>query len=137
MTAKDDDRLNGRHPEFARMSLKPGIGANFMWDVASTTMQHSLDETMPDVPAHLNVGGGKAAIGRYLRQKYREMIGREKQAPQITVDAMAGEVLDLYMATIKNEEDPSFKNALIRAGDGRVAQLEAKNRVYKQRRNLP
>lgn len=137
MTAKDDERLNGRHPEFARMSLKPGIGANFMWDVASTTMQHSLDETMADVPAHLNVGGGKAAIGRYLRQKYREMIGREKQAPQVTLDAMAGEMLPVFMDALKNKENPSFKNALIQAGEGRYRQLETKNRIYKQRRQLP
>lgn len=35
MTKRDDQRLNNRHPEFTRMSRKPGIGAAFVNNVSS------------------------------------------------------------------------------------------------------
>lgn len=42
MTRADDLRLNGRHPEFARMSLRPGIGADAMHEVASTLLKKKI-----------------------------------------------------------------------------------------------
>lgn len=78
LTRKGDPRLNGRHPEFARMSLRPGIGADAMAFLASQL--HSdpgLNQLLAagDVPSFLTVGKKKIPIGRYLRQKIRDHIG--------------------------------------------------------------
>lgn len=136
MTSKDDERLNGRAPEFSRMSLKPGIGANFMWDVASTTMQHKLDENNPDVPSYLLCGGKPMPLGRYLRQKYRLMIGRDKRAPQETMDELAQKVLPVYESAFLDKENPSFKAALIRDGAQAVLNAEVKRNIYRKGKRL-
>lgn len=81
MTSPDDLRLGGRHPEFARMSLKPGIGAGAMDDAASVLMQYDLEKTIEDVPLFLGHGKSYKGLGRYLQGRLRERIGREKQAP--------------------------------------------------------
>lgn len=79
MTMRQDVRLKGRHPEFARMSLRPGIGANAMWDVASVLMQYKLDNR--DVPLALDHGGVALPLGRYLRRKLRVMVGKDASSP--------------------------------------------------------
>lgn len=78
MTAKDDPRLNGREPEFATMSLKPGLGALALPSVAASL------NTVPaaaiglrnfgDVPTVLQHGKRKLPLGRYLRGKLRESV---------------------------------------------------------------
>lgn len=78
MTAKDDPRLNGRHPEFARMSLRPGIGAHAVPAVAealNTPFGAALVAEKMDVPMALNHGRTSLPLGRYLRRKLREEIG--------------------------------------------------------------
>lgn len=77
MTSPLDTRLDGRHPEFARMSLKPGIGANAMHNVASVMMQYSL-ERRGDVPMALAQNRREMPLGRYLRDQLRTMCGLEK-----------------------------------------------------------
>lgn len=75
LTRKDDPRLNGRHPEFARMSNRPGIGADAMRLLAqSLHTDFGLDEIIStgDVPTHLKMGKKTLPIGRYLRKKLRE-----------------------------------------------------------------
>lgn len=75
LTAKDDARLNGRYPEFARMSLRPGIGASALADVASALFnKHGWNEVARtgDVPSMLRHGSSKLPLGRYLRRKLRE-----------------------------------------------------------------
>lgn len=74
MTQTGDPRLGNRHPEFARMSLWPGIGANAMFDVASALMRYSLDgRKIPDTLTHAN--GRALPLGRYLRKKLSQFIG--------------------------------------------------------------
>lgn len=78
MTSFDDERLNGRHPEFARMSTSPGLGADAMQEVANVLFTRagctSLANT-GDVPAVLHSNGKFLPLGRYLRSKIREKIG--------------------------------------------------------------
>lgn len=81
MTAKDDPRLQGRHPEFARMSLRPGIGAHYMEEVAKTLQTEfgcDLVSSVGDVPSSLNHGVSSRPLGRYLRQQLRKRCGDEE-----------------------------------------------------------
>lgn len=97
MTAKDDERLKGRHPEFARMSLKPGIGAGFIPDVASTLLEYNL-ENMEDVPRTLRHGPKEMPLGRYLRRQLRVQIGKPADTPQIVLKEMEAEMSPLFEA---------------------------------------
>lgn len=75
--------LAGRHPEFARMSLRPGIGAGAMRLVADALVRtpgglQTIRDT-GDVPVRL-AGAKKSQVplGRYLRRKLREEVGFEE-----------------------------------------------------------
>lgn len=76
MTSRSDVRLKGRHPEFARMSLRPGIGASAMHDVASVILQYNLENR--EVPQFLNHGGRAFPLGRYLRKNLRRFVGQDE-----------------------------------------------------------
>lgn len=80
MTRADDSRLDGRDPEFSRMSLKPGIGHGALWEVASETLRHGL-EKRSDVVGGLRHGDRVLPLGRYLRSSLRVMVGRDGKSP--------------------------------------------------------
>lgn len=78
MTAYDDPRLCGRYPEFARMSLRPGIGAGFVPVVAEALSTREGSQSIAgagDVPTVLQHGSQCLPLGRYLRRKLREEVG--------------------------------------------------------------
>ena len=79
MTAADDTRLKGRYPEFARMSLRPGIGYGALSEVANTLCAYDLDRRLVDVPSALRHGAKEYPLGRYLQRNLREIIGRDPQ----------------------------------------------------------
>lgn len=95
MTA-DDSRLDGRAPEFARMSRMPGIGAWAMDEVAHSLMHYKLDEKLIDVPDSLRHGAKLLPLGRYLKQQLRKRIGRDVAAPPEVLEKMAEELLPLH-----------------------------------------
>lgn len=64
MTHRLDPRLYGREPEFARMSLNPGIGA-----VALSPVISELSKRRRTVPPGLEFGGRMLPLGRYLRRR--------------------------------------------------------------------
>lgn len=84
MTDKEDIRLEGRHPEFPRMSNRPGIGADAMHDVASVVLEFDLVEKQGDVPSALRHGKRIMPLGRYLRRKLREYSTGNADAPEIS-----------------------------------------------------
>lgn len=136
LTHKNDERLQGRHPEFSRMSLKPGIGADFMHEVASSFMQFNLETSQGDVPSTLRHGHKELPLGRYLTKKLRTYVGRDEKTPELVNQKLAEELLPLRHAAKTDKEAPSLKRQIVKQSQGKVASLEARSKIYKQRKTL-
>lgn len=91
MTHASDIRLRGRHPEFARMSLRPGLGVNAMHDVASEMMRWKLEEAR-DVPLALRHNVSELPLGRYLRGKLRGMVNSDEKFKNEALQSLANQM---------------------------------------------
>lgn len=137
MTSRDDPRLAGRHPEFARMSNRPGIGADYMDEVASTLMQFDLDTSQPDVPSALRHGSRILPLGRYLRRRLRTRIGKEPNAPASTLQEADAPLLEMRSAAYQTDSPlANFKKALLDENEGARSSLEKKQLIFKKRSAL-
>lgn len=136
--------LLGRRPEFSRMSLRPGIGASTVRDIADTlTTPHGCDALaeVGDVPHHLILERKQIPLGKYLRGKLRETLGfPEKNTPKESLDAWKAEMQKLRKDFIDEKGDSTlskyldktqhFKSWLIEKNAQKVLQIETKNRIY-------
>lgn len=134
MTAKDDLRLKGLPPEFARMSLKPGIGAYAMDDVASTLLKFNLEATEVDVPSTLRHGKRLWPLGRYLQRRLRKNVGKEEAAPQVVLDKIKEDLRPLREAAF--DASRSFKKEIVMAADQATLNLRRRRLLRKVRRDL-
>lgn len=78
MTKEEDVRLGGRRPEFARMSLRPGIGAGAVAVIAAAVNTKGGAEYVVrhgDVPGVVRAEGEKWPLGRYLLARLRAEAG--------------------------------------------------------------
>jgi len=130
MTHRTDDRLEGRDPEFAAMSLRPGIGAQFVPEIASTLLQFNLDSTQADVPVSLRHGTRQLPLGRYMRRLLRQQIGKNKEAPRN--EKQEKEMLSLLSRSVDNET--TFKTEVLEENKGKVASMEARQRIFSKRK---
>jgi len=90
MVSADDPRLGGKHPEFARMSLRPGIGAGAIPAIGGALNSSAgalLLGRTGDVPLSLSHGKQSLPLGRYLRRKLREEIGFDEIGQQPSAPA--------------------------------------------------
>lgn len=131
MTRDTDPRLEGRRPEFARMSLRPGIGSGMMHNLASTLMELGYDKV--DVPAVLEHGRTQYPLGRYLRRRLRVLIGREPNAP---AEALIPSPKMQALREGAYHASTPFKTAILEASLGRRIQIEARARIFKKRKSL-
>jgi len=123
MTKADDFRLKGRHPEFARMSLKPGIGADFIPKIAAVITRYDLLSPSGDVPVTLGHGDQQLPLGLYLRRKLRKAMGRdEKRPPLHAVTPTEKEMLYVRLIALDTSLTASEKLRL---------QLDARKRIQK------
>lgn len=138
MTAKDDPRLHGRYPEFARMSLRPGIGAPAIHAVAEALQnKHGWDEINRngDVPSVLRSAGRTMPLGRYMRARLREELGFKFRSdnPEKAFKKTA-ELLDLYKDYLLNTEAPvSLEKWEAARKAQKILKMEVKQRIYSQR----
>lgn len=134
MTAPDDFRLKGRHPEFARMSLRPGLAADYMVMVADTMRRLGLDTRQGDVPSALAHGRKELPLGRYLQRRLRVLLGRDPSTPPEVLEAIALELQPLRQAAFDNSR--SFKKEVVNAGNQKVLNMETKAKIRKKGRYL-
>lgn len=145
MTKADDARLNGRHPEFARQSNRPGIGADAMHEVASTILQFDL-EKMIDVPNTLRHGGKEWPLASYLRRKLRRLIGRDEKTPDEVLELLLEELRPVQEAAqaLTDELGPHntqmygqiYRQLLLKKEGAKADQVENRERIFKKRERL-
>lgn len=124
-----EKKLKGRHPEFARMSLRPGLGYGAAARVAAAISGLS---SVVDVPGALRVGGRSAPLGRYLR---KQVLKRSS-----ALDARAGIFKEAYFEKLRrvfeDAVDSSSKERKVLAeklfeGDAqRVANLIGRVKIF-------
>lgn len=121
-------------PEFQRVSLRPGLGLNAMYDVASVLLQYDLEESLEDVPLSLQHGPVKFPLGRYLRQNLRKQIGRDEKCPQSVLDKAREELHPMREAAF-NASTP-FQKAIMEANQGKITNLLARQKLKQAKGNL-
>lgn len=106
MTHRNDERLEGRSPEFARMSLKPGIGAFAAGAIADTVRNHPTLMAAEDVPAYLKSSGQTMVLGKYLRKLIRQELGRDGKTPEEVLKKWSSRMLALQLYALEVDRTP-------------------------------
>jgi len=133
MTKKDDARLAGRQPEFARMSTHPGIGAPAMSVVASelTRAQGArLISSTGDVPGVLKHERKAFSLGRYLTGRLRIECGApDASVPEVVRGRLEGEMRALWEAT-----QPRGKAEVLEffSPQQKVRQVEGRAKIHRK-----
>lgn len=142
MTSKEDSRLEGRFPEFARMSLRPGIGAGAMEDVGrclGTQERAFRSSGTSDVPYTLRHGKRDVALGRYLRRKLRGHLGfGSEDVPEQAQKDYAEEMRRVCEEAVRVEENASKSIGKIMVDDNKQKRLNqaARFKIFESRRNI-
>lgn len=128
MTSKEDPRLEGRQPEFCRMSL--GIGAPAIPSLAHGYLQKDGSKWLlqdGDVSPTVNIGGKFYPLGRTLRSKLREAVG---WSPTMPAEAREASI----QSRVNMTAEQSAEHERRRAGALRIAQTREK--LARQRKTL-
>lgn len=132
LTKRGDARLDGKYPEFARMSLRPGIGAGAVDEIGRycTTLQGSRVLTAKgDVPGQVRWDSKKWPLGRYLMGKVRESAGMLKQLPDAARFAHALEL-------IAELEAPGGRQARENRREAARVSAEARAKIQSSKRSF-
>lgn len=141
--------LNGRLPEFAKPSLRPGIGASCVSDIADVlTTAEGCDAfaRVGDVPYSLMLGNKSIPLGRYIRGKLRLKMGFEDtKMPPEAYHAYKAEMQKLQEHFKCTSEETSlskyldkrakYQKFLIDQTAQKVLQLETKSKIFSAQRN--
>ena len=132
LTSDDDLRLSGRHPEFARMSNRPGIGRDAMHEVASTILTYETD-----LPFSLRHGKREKPLGRYLRNQLSVLCGHNQEKRKEVEKALREqELLPLRAAAREDKEVSTLKAQVLKANEGRRSSVIARSKIYRQKGKL-
>lgn len=138
-TRKDEPKLNGRHPEFARMSRRPGIGALAVPDIKAvldSEFGKQLVDKEGDVPFSLAHGRRSIPLGRYLRCKLREGYDNSDKMKEDTRWKFMDEMKLLYESRLEKGKWKSFRSILEEEYGQSIKNLETRDKIYSQKGKL-
>lgn len=125
MTSYTNPELEGFQPEFARMSLKPGIGALQCESMGKELVRaFENGHVAVDVPGQIRQAGRKMPLGRYVRSKLRVAVGWDKDMPQDAKVALAVERQGVDRAEQDRKRESSYRSAI------------GRNKINQSRRKL-
>lgn len=125
--------LQGRSAEFARMSLRPGIGAG-----CAPLISEAIAYKSCEIPGQLRMDGTLVPLGRYLKRKVREQFANEAEIHKYEKEVWLRSVHEEFL---KDKEEAKEKGITIEKlrKERRIQRFlnaVAKHRVHKQRRSL-
>lgn len=142
MTSKHDGRLNGREPEFAAPSRRPGIGALSVQSVAQAIDSNDYLARRLfylDLPSLFKQGGKSLVLGRYMRSKLMEELKVDESFLSEAALTRRLEMRDLWQAHV---QDKGYEEALTIGhfqacqSAQKVRQLEARTKLYSSPKRL-
>lgn len=132
MTMDDDHRLEGRHPEFTRMSRQNGgLGFPALDVVAETIRNQPNYDLASDVPHSLLHGKKQKPLGRYLRRKLRQKLGKDENTPQITLNQMEAQMRPVREAAFNHSR--SFAKTITEVFEQDALNQAAKLEIFKSK----
>lgn len=141
MTSPNDPRLNGRHPEFARMSLRPGIGGLATPEITKFVLtEHGANEllTTGDIPYQLRHSGKTFPLGRYLRSRIRKEAGlNEELIKEERLKAWQNELREVSENALSDQEGPTkgFRK-IFEETKQKILNLETRENIFKKKGTL-
>lgn len=146
LTQPDNDRnrewrklkcqiLGERRPEFARMSLRPGVGAaalNVIMDTIESLPIGVKDKML--VPSRLRVGKGFSPIGRYLKNRLKGMTGLGDVS--LEQYGLPARVEMLEYVKEHGWQGKNIKEINIDINKQKVLTIAARQKIYESRREL-
>lgn len=130
--------LDGLYPEFARMSLRPGLGADAMEVVVKALFEPGFVKEFDvtgDVPFNLKLGRKSIPLGRYLRSVLRDKFGMPDWWKQRLTDAWSVErSLEVRaLLEIARKDSPGVpiapRTAIVNDSMGRIQSVEARSKL--------
>lgn len=127
MTKKWDERLEGRHPEFTRMSLRPGIGADAVGEIVRFLSSEEGAKYVSEhhrIPSSIRCNGRRYPIGRYLGGLVLSGLGY----PDFRLDSLRARA-DLELEVFKALPDFEARDLFRRQRQLELDQREVKREV--------
>lgn len=129
MTNKTDPRLEGRQPEYARMSNRGGgMGIKAIKDIGEHLAKLWGEFGLPiDVPNEF----GKLPLDRYCRSKLRKFTGlSDGKTPEAVLSRMRQEAL------VQSYDTPKEKKIYIETTKQKIVNFENRTKIYSQKKGL-
>lgn len=141
LTAVGDPRLGGKFPEFSRMSLRPGIGGLSLEEIVKVLFSPEGQDLLMvegDVPRALRHGGKLMPLGRYLRRKLREKIGRLPSTPTGSLQSYGAELRLMFEEALKDEafKASPLRKIFVDKDVQKIRNIESRAKLYSQEKKL-